>query len=328
MAELMQNPIISVIVPVYNVGKYIGQCLNTLTHQTISVPYEVIAVNDGSTDNSLCILEQYAAADSHVRVINQPNAGVSAARTAALKASRGEYLCFVDGDDYVAGNYLEQLYRACTINHADISCCYYYWHIVRNDVLFEYPFHCRGVYNTEDSLNMLLRDVLIQSFLWCKMYRREIFIKSGVRFPKMCFEDLAVLHQIFAQAKQVAIIDEPLYYYNLHGDSTLGSISPQKVTDYIRAIAMIRVALQKSGRFGVFRDSYHHLARKTRNNCYYYVAKMHLLNKDMRGYASDMLFVRRAISLCCKDDFSVAELERHLPRLSRNQRRRREGFAR
>ncbi|MCH3972682.1 MAG: glycosyltransferase [Oscillospiraceae bacterium] len=317
MSDLMENPKISVIVPVYNVGKYIGQCLNTLTHQTISVPYEVITINDGSTDNSLRVLQQYAAADSRIHIIDQPNTGVSAARTAGLKAARGEYICFVDGDDYVASNYLELLYRACVLNHADISCCYYYWHIICNDVLYEYPFRCRGVYNTEDSLNMLLRDVLIQSFLWCKMYRRELFIKSDVHFPNMCFEDLAVLHLIFAAAHRVAIIDDPLYFYNLHKDSTLGSISPKKVTDYIRAIAMIRDALQKGGQYEKYRESYHRLARKTRNNCYYYVAKMHLRQKDMHSYLADMQFVRRAIALCCKEDFRFSDVLKRLPAFSR-----------
>ncbi|HCC01989.1 MAG TPA: glycosyl transferase family 2 [Ruminococcaceae bacterium] len=302
--NLIENPKISIIVPAYNVGKYVGQCLYTLTHQTIQIPYEIIVINDGSTDNSLEILQQYAAADGRVHVIDQPNSGVSAARTAGLHAARGEFICFVDGDDYVAENYLELLYRACTLNNADISCCYYYWHLVSNDILFEYPFRCRGVYDTEQALNILLRDVLIQSFLWCKLYRKELFIKSGVRFPNMCFEDLAVLHKIFAQAKNVAIIDEPLYYYNMHKDSTLGKINPRKVDDYIRAIAMIRMTLDKSGQYSKYRDSYHALAKKTYSNCCYFLMKMHLQKKDPRGLLSDIVRLRRVVNSCCAERFN------------------------
>lgn len=300
----MENPKVSVIVPVYNVGKYVGQCMNTLIHQTLHAPYEIIAVNDGSSDNSLEILCKYAAADSRVRVIDQPNAGVSAARTAGMDAACGEYFCFIDGDDYVAPNYLELLYRACTLNDADISCCYYYWHMVSNDILFEYPFRCRGVYNTEEALNILLRDVLIQSFLWCKMYRKELFTESGISFPHMCFEDLAILHEVFAGAKRVAVIDEPLYYYNVHDDSALGTIDSSKVNDYVRAIAMVRTALQESGQYSRYRDSYHALAKKTLNNCYYFVTKLHTSHKNLRGLFSDLWNVKKAIQNCCADDFS------------------------
>ncbi len=326
--ELMENPKISVIIPVYNVGRYVGQCLNTLTHQTIQIPYEVIAINDGSSDNSLDVLHEYAAADCRIHVIDQPNSGVSAARTAGLNAARGDFVCFVDGDDYVALNYLELLYRACTINNADISCCYYYWHLVSSDILFEYPFRCRGVYNTEQSLNILLRDVLIQSFLWCKMYRRELFTKSGVKFPDMCFEDLAILHKIFAQAKSVAIIDEPLYYYNMHKDSTLGAISPKKVDDYIRAIAMVRSALDKSQQYSKYQDSYRALAKKTCSNCYYFVMKMHLASKDPRGLVKDLTRVHTAISHCCADGFSSEAMHRRLSHHIVGKDKRRRGFAR
>ena len=323
MFDLMENPKISVIVPVYNVGNYIGQCLRTLTHQTLCVPYEVIVINDGSQDNSLSVLRStYAAADSRVRVIDQPNAGVSAARTAGMAAARGEYLCFVDGDDYIADNYLEQLYRACTLNHADISCCYYYWHIITNDILFEYPFRCRGVYDNEQAFSLLLRDALIQSFLWGKMYRRELFERAHIVFPKMCFEDLAVLHRIFALANRVAIIDEPLYYYNIHADSTLGAVSPAKVTDYVRAIAMIRESLDNRGMFAEYRDSYRSLARWTRVNCFVMIVKMHLQRHDLRGCLTDLLGVRHAIKDCCQDDFRGSSVCSRLGKLLHRKQRR------
>ncbi|WOC32042.1 MULTISPECIES: glycosyltransferase [Caproicibacterium] len=324
MSVLMENPKISIIVPVYNVGKYVGQCMRTLTHQTISVPYEILAVNDGSTDNSLEVLHQYAAASSRIRIIDQPNAGVSAARTAGMEAARGEYLCFIDGDDYVAPNYLERLYRACTLNDADIACCYYYWHLVSNDILFEYPFRCRGIYTTEEALNILLRDVLIQSFLWCKMYRKELFTRSGVKFPHMCFEDLAVLHEVFAVANRVAVIDEPLYFYNMHCDSTLGKMNPGKVNDYVRAIAMVRAALEKSGQYSHYRESYHALAKKTLNNCNYFVLKLHSESKTLRGLLPDLRQVKQAIDCCCAEPFSSSAVLQALPSMSgRSERHKR-----
>lgn len=310
MPELSQNPRISVIVPVYNVENYVAQCLYTLTHQHTQLPFEVITVNDGSRDGSLRILRREAAKTPVLRVIDQPNAGVSAARMAGLRAARGAYICFVDGDDYVSANYLEHLYRACTQNDAEIACCYYYWHMVKTDVLCEYPFRNEGgVYDRATALNMLLRDVEIQSFLWGKMFRRDLL--DGIVFPNMCFEDLAVLHRVFARAKQTVILNEPLYFYNMHSDSTLGTISAKKVNDYIRAIAMVRIALQKSGHYALYRDSYRSLCKKTCGCCLYFLGKLH--QKGEPGLLQDTRRVIRAINHYKADDFSDTALFTDLP---------------
>ncbi|HCR44446.1 MAG TPA: glycosyl transferase family 2, partial [Ruminococcaceae bacterium] len=144
LAENSRLPMISVIIPVYNVEKYVGKCLSSLVEQTYR-DFEVIAVNDGSTDNSLDILRHFEARYGFIKVINQENRGMSQSRNRALKEARGKYIALVDSDDYVAPTYLEELYSACAENDADISCCYYYLHYIGNDFLFEYPFRCRGV---------------------------------------------------------------------------------------------------------------------------------------------------------------------------------------
>ena len=99
-------PAISVIVPVYNVAAYVGECLSSLVHQTFT-DFEIIAVNDGSTDGSLAILREFESSYPFIRVIDQPNAGVSAARKAGLALAQGKYVTFVDSDDSVATTYLE-----------------------------------------------------------------------------------------------------------------------------------------------------------------------------------------------------------------------------
>ena len=125
-----KDPKISVVIPVYNVEPFVGKCLSTLVHQTFQ-DFEIIAVNDGSKDGSLAILREFERNYANIIVIDQPNAGMSMARNRGMEAARGEYLCFVDSDDYVSPYFLEELHRAVTENDADIACCYYYYHFVR-----------------------------------------------------------------------------------------------------------------------------------------------------------------------------------------------------
>lgn len=103
----MKNPLVSIIVPVYNTEKYIRECLNSLIQQSYS-HIEIIAVDDGSTDNSLCLLKKLAAKDSRLKVFSQPNQGVSAARNLALSKATGTYVMFVDADDWIDSSTIEE----------------------------------------------------------------------------------------------------------------------------------------------------------------------------------------------------------------------------
>ena len=110
---------ISVIIPVYNTEKYLNECLDSIVNQTLS-DIEIICVNDGSTDNSLAILESYAKKDNRITVISQENNGQGSARNLGLKNSSGNYICFIDSDDYVDLNMLEKLYDNVILNNSDI----------------------------------------------------------------------------------------------------------------------------------------------------------------------------------------------------------------
>lgn len=322
--EKTEQPRISVIVPVYNVWRYVGQCMHTLVNQTVGQPYEVVVVNDGSTDHSRGILRWFEERYPFVRVIDQENAGVSAARTAGLRAARGEYVCFVDSDDYVSENYLERLLLACTENGADISCCSYYCHLVGNDILFEYFFHCQGVYDTAGALNMLLRDTYIQSYLWGKMFKKELFSRARVQFPKMCFEDLAMLNQVFAQARCVAVLDASLYFYNVRSDSTLGKMSPQKINDYLRAIVMVRKALEQGGQYARYRKSYRYLVNKTWFCCNLYLVKMHFCARSsFFAWLRDIIDLATTIVQYRSDSFSATQALADLPEALGDRPRRR-----
>ena len=148
----MENtPRISVIIPVYNVEKYLGKCLSSLVEQTFR-DFEIIAVNDGSTDHSLEILRRFEENYDFITVIDQENKGISLSRNRGMDIARGEYLCFVDSDDFVAPCYLQRLYELCQENKADIACCSYYFRFVDWNFIIQYPFRCKGVYTRRQAM--------------------------------------------------------------------------------------------------------------------------------------------------------------------------------
>ncbi|MFU0831939.1 MAG: Glycosyltransferase [Oscillospiraceae bacterium] len=301
------TPEISVVIPVYNVEKYVGKCLLSLEEQTFR-DFEIIAVNDGSTDSSLEILRHFEKKYDNITVIDQKNKGMSQARNVGMAKARGTWLTFVDSDDYVAPTFLEELYQACINNDADIACCYYYFHFIENDFLFEYPFRCKGVFTSTQAMNKLLRDVQIQSMVWNKLYRRSLFTDYNITFPTMCFEDMATTHKVFAHANRVVVLDRPLYYYNQHSMSTLATMNANKINDFIRAIAMVRLSLEKNGLYEKYKKSYLALTRKTCNCCYLYVLKMHGEKKCMRGCMTNMKRISKVIRYCTADKFNSAVL--------------------
>ena len=284
----------------------------SLIDQTFT-EFEIIAVNDGSKDESSDILHRFEEKYDFITIIDQKNSGISPARSKGLAVARGEYICFVDSDDYVAPTYLEELYNACVQNDCMIACCYYYFRFVENDFLFEYPFRCHGVFTRSEAMNKLLRDVQIQSLLWNKMYKRSIFTDFDIEFPNMCFEDMAIANKLFAHVDRVVVIDRPLYYYNQHPASTLATMNANKINDFIRAIALVRISLERNGQYEKYKKSYLALTRKTCGCCYMYVLKLHSEKKCMHGCMTNMRRVSRAIKHYSADEFSPTTMFCELP---------------
>lgn len=298
----MENtPRISVIIPVYNVEKYLGKCLSSLVEQTFR-DFEIIAVNDGSTDHSLEILRRFEENYDFITVIDQENRGISLSRNRGMDIARGEYLCFVDSDDFVAPCYLQRLYELCEENKAEIACCSYYFRFVNWDFIIQYPFRCKGIYTRKQAMKRLLHDFSLQSLVWNKLFKRSLFEEKKIRFPKMCFEDLAVMNQVFASAERVAITNEPLYYYNKHSSSTLATINAKKINDFLRSIAMVRTSLEDSGEFRNYRRSYWLLTQKTALCCRSYLFKIHR-EKKAKGLYRNIRNLNRAVKYCNSDTF-------------------------
>ncbi len=231
------NPLVSIVVPVYNVEDYIEKCVDSLLEQTYE-NIEVLLINDGSSDNSGCICDSLATSDSRIRVIHQENAGVSAARNKALDNMKGEYVTFVDADDYVATDFIECLYNAITEHNADISTCGHYR--VEFDASLKQVYHLSD--NPEEIICMSGKDSIMNMFYekicsassGSKLYKSELF--NNLRFPGFIMgEDTFVVYYAFRNSAVVAHTNKPLYYYVQHSASVTNSKSNYfKFYDYVR----------------------------------------------------------------------------------------------
>lgn len=226
---------VSVIVPVYNVEEYLPKCIETLTGQTLK-DIEIILVDDGSKDNSGKICDQYAEKDTRIRVIHKQNAGVSAARNDGIAIAKGEYVIFVDSDDYVPLDSYEKMYENAKANHSDVVLADMYIHKgdkTEHVHFFDKPF----VSSDRKYLNELVKTDLYMTY--CpnppaggpafgyggptnKLVRKQFLEENDIKFDirvKGIFDDIIYSAYLFATAKTVSYIDVPVYDYRIIGSS-------------------------------------------------------------------------------------------------------------
>lgn len=223
---------ISIVVPVYNVEKYIHRCINSILEQSYS-DFELILVDDGSPDNCGKICEEYATKDSRIKVIHQKNGGLSVARNTGLDwvlaNSDSEWITFIDSDDWVNDRYLETLLDGALKYNVPISMC---WGIKTDGEEKEpenFDVHLR---KTEDAYTY--NGKFIAAFAWGRLYRKELFL--GYRFPPgKLWEDSYLIHKILFQTPEIAVIEQPLYYYYRNPQSTIRQKWSMKKMDVIYA---------------------------------------------------------------------------------------------
>ncbi len=213
----MENPLVSIIVPVYNVEKYLRECLDSLIAQTYR-NIEIVCFNDASTDNSLKILNEYANNDCRIKIINSlTNVKQGGGRNRGIVSSRGEYICFVDSDDWVDKRFVEKLYNALTRANADIATADYY--VYDNGKLNE-------IYHLEknlrcSSLELKKRILLNGCRLWTSIFKRSLIIDNNLFFPEgVIYEDNAIAPALFLSAAKIVKIDDNLYFYRKNTEST------------------------------------------------------------------------------------------------------------
>lgn len=229
----------SVIVPVYNVEKYLDKCLASILGQTFK-DYECIIVDDGSPDNSNTIIDNYVKKDQRFNVIHQKNMGISAARNAGLDIAKGDYITFIDSDDYIANDYLEKFASKITSTDADIVICGFI------EVYAEYIKEVSSKSeNTDEIKKNILADVL-HAYPWNKCYKKDLF--QNIRFPvNKIFEDLLTIPEVCLNAQKIVCIPEKLYYYNRQNlNSITSNLSTEKRYDVFKGRFKSRqLAVQK-----------------------------------------------------------------------------------
>ncbi|MBR1771746.1 MAG: glycosyltransferase family 2 protein [Lachnospiraceae bacterium] len=216
----MKKPMVSVIIPVYNMIEYLDDCVESVLAQTYG-KLEIWLVDDGSTDGSGRLCDTYAAGDARIRVIHRTNGGLSAARNTGLDAMKGDYVVFVDADDYVRKDYVQMLLRCALRDGTDLVI----------------GSHCKvsgnvaPTHRTPPRAHRILAGKQLQVWMLSgrlsmyahgKLYKAALFEK--IRFPEgKLFEDVPTLWQVLAQTEQASWLDVPLYYYRQHPNSIVNA---------------------------------------------------------------------------------------------------------
>ena len=218
---------VSIIVPVYKVEKYLEKCIESLRNQILN-NIEIILVDDGSPDNCGNICDKFAAIDDRIKVIHKENGGLSDARNAGIKIATGEFLGFVDSDDYVTSDMFDILYNTCIDNHAEIAGCDLAYVYEGKDKVISNSTGKIEVLNCDDFYcKMLNTDGFLRVGVWNKIYKRELF--AGIEFPKgKLFEDIGTLYKVIFRANKAVYISKPCYMYLKEriGAITTGAYKP------------------------------------------------------------------------------------------------------
>ena len=224
MIESDQN-LISVIVPVYNVEEYLEECLNSILLQTYT-NLEILIVNDGSTDNSLEILQEFSQRDSRITIFTKENGGLSSARNLAIDEAKGEYFTFIDSDDYIEENYIEYLMKSLIDNEADISIVNSYHmingkrkDIINNDgsvSIFSRREVLEKMYSKENDFIGILQSAQ------GKLYKKKLF--NNIRYPLgKKYEDAFTTYKLYLNSKKIVYTNIALYAYRIREGSILRS---------------------------------------------------------------------------------------------------------
>ena len=206
---------ISIIVPVYNVEPYLRKCLDSIINQTYR-DLEILIIDDGSTDGSGEICNEYAASDHRLQVIHQNNKGLSEARNSGIDIATGDYILFVDGDDWIESNTVECLYQACLDHNAEVSCCGHYKEFADRTTVHSLVTS-KKEYEGEEIVVPAMKGSFAH-YAWEKLWERSLF--EECRFPSgMQFEDVATTWKLFLRCNKVVCIPDVLFHYTYRKDS-------------------------------------------------------------------------------------------------------------
>lgn len=230
----MYNPLITVIVPVYKVEPYLQKCVDSIINQTYT-NLEIILIDDGSPDRCPIICDEYAQKDNRIKVIHQKNSGLAQVRNIGIDNAQGEYITFIDSDDFVTPNYVELLYKGLNKFNAEMSIASLY--IYREDAKFEMPTESDAFFEiSKEKCIEQYTSIKTNPFIsaWNKLYKRELF--SSIRYPNgKLYEDAFTTYKLIDKAKKIVFTPSKLYFYRINPQSILGQSFNEKHIEMVEA---------------------------------------------------------------------------------------------
>jgi len=218
--------------------KYLDECLTSLVKQTFR-DFEIIVINDGSKDNSQIIIDKYKKKYSKlIRSFSYPNQGISVTRNIGIEKARGEYITFIDSDDYVSEAFLEKMYNCLLDNDADMVVCDYYK--VFDDHIEEFKVADFEPSNTRDNPGLIFK---INTSPWNKLYKKSLFNEE--KFEKIKYEDLLLIPKIVCSCKKIVKLGECLNYYRIRGCSET-TIVDERVFDILKILEKLDIYFEKN----------------------------------------------------------------------------------
>jgi glycosyltransferase involved in cell wall biosynthesis len=255
------NPFVSVIVAVFNKAPYLRETLNCIINQTLR-NIEIVLVDDGSTDGSYIILNEFAKIDKRIILIQQENAGPGPARNAGLKVSRGDYLAILDADDTFELNMLEEMYRKAEREGCDIVVCNFQCldNLTGKIIPGEYGINYRDIHHCETYNPQALAKYIFQlhvSWTWDKLFKRDLALKYSCIFPPLHGpEDVFFVFSLLLMAKRVSIVDKIFVTYRINDYSSVINTRSKSVYDYAKAIELVKDFMVKYNIYKLYEQSF------------------------------------------------------------------------
>lgn len=242
----LKLPLVSIVIPAYNVEKYLERCLQSVMCQTYP-NWECIVINDGSEDHTGSILEKWAEKDRRFRIYTQENQGMGPTRNRAISLAKGEYVTFIDSDDWVEPDYIKDMYMAILKNHADVSKSNFYFHDMGQNGL-------QRVADVTDEINVHDVSAYVNPNMWCNMFDIRIFRENDIRMPGIPLEDMAIYPLLLLKAEKVVSIKKPLYHYQINtGSSVMDNVKnmayyPKAVEYMLTEAERLKLSLKEDNR--------------------------------------------------------------------------------
>lgn len=246
---------LSIVVPIYNIEDYLDKCLNSVLNQTFK-DFECLLVIDGIKDNSYLIAEKYAGIDYRFKVIYKPNGGLSDARNVGMEHAMGEYIYFLDGDDFLYASAMEKCVNKLDETKADMVIFDVTQHNLEQNTteLLKNDFDENKTYTVEKEPTLLIK---VLNAAWNKMYRKDLFIDNNLNYPiKYYYEDLGTTYRLMLKSKSIAFINEPLYNYLADRP---GNITSELNMNVYHVLDMVKINLDYFKANGVYEKYYEEL---------------------------------------------------------------------